>query len=287
MLAGARKAQPVFYAPEFDLWVVTRYDDILAVVRDEEHVLSSAGALKSSPDAAYHQRCSKQCSPTAGPTMPYIIELDPPLHDRIRGLVARAFTPRRIAELEPRIEAIAIELVDELAPLGRADVIEKIAGPLPLRVPRAAPFPARGPRPGCTNGGDWLRPGGADRSWRRTGRSRARGTPALHASRPTAGARSRDDLVGALTAARVEDDDPMAPEAVAGLPSSGIAGLVTLTSAIGKDLHLSSASLTSRRCWSPGRTACDEEILRLSRMPRGSSGSRPRTNGRVELGGAA
>ena len=38
------------------------------------------------------------------PEMPYIIEVDPPLHDRIRGLVARAFTPRRIEALEPRIE---------------------------------------------------------------------------------------------------------------------------------------------------------------------------------------
>jgi len=44
------------------------------------------------------------------------------------------FTPRRISELEPRIETIASELLDELAPRGRADIVESFAWPLPLRV---------------------------------------------------------------------------------------------------------------------------------------------------------
>ena len=68
------------------------------------------------------------------PEMPYIIEVDPPLHDRIRGLVARAFTPRRIEALEPRIEQIAADLIDGFAALGSADIVETFAWPLPLRV---------------------------------------------------------------------------------------------------------------------------------------------------------
>ena len=131
VLAHAREAQPVFYAPQFDLWVVTRYEDVLAVVKDHD-TYSSAGALKSSPEP-FPPEVEKVLA-EGWPAMPYIIEIDPPLHDRIRGLVTKAFTPRRITELEPRIEAIATELVDELAPLGRADVIEKVAWPLPLRV---------------------------------------------------------------------------------------------------------------------------------------------------------
>ena len=49
MLDRARSEQPVFYAPQFDLWVVTRYDDVLAVLKDHD-TFSSAGALKSSPE---------------------------------------------------------------------------------------------------------------------------------------------------------------------------------------------------------------------------------------------
>jgi cytochrome P450 len=52
ILAAARREQPVFYAPGLDLWVVTRYDDVLAVLKDHE-TFSSTGALKSAllPDA--------------------------------------------------------------------------------------------------------------------------------------------------------------------------------------------------------------------------------------------
>ncbi len=99
VLALARREQPVFHAPALDLWVVTRHEDVLAVLKDHR-TFSSAGALKSSstplPPAVLDVLAE------GFPGMPYIIELDPPLHDRIRGLVARAFTPRRISELELR-----------------------------------------------------------------------------------------------------------------------------------------------------------------------------------------
>src|SRR3984957_6623630 len=48
LLATARREQPVFYAPGVDLWVVTRYHDVLAVLKDHE-TFSSSGALKSAP----------------------------------------------------------------------------------------------------------------------------------------------------------------------------------------------------------------------------------------------
>ena len=51
--------------------------------------------------------------------MPYIIEVDPPQHDRIRGLVTKRFTPRRIASLEPAIRRIVDELLDAV-PAARA-----------------------------------------------------------------------------------------------------------------------------------------------------------------------
>ena len=131
VLAHARREQPVFYAPELRLWVVTRHDDVLALLKDHR-TFSSVGALTS----ATAERPSQVTDILAGghPEMPYIIEVDPPLHDRIRGLVARAFTPRRIEALEPRIEEIAGDLIDGFAARGSADIVEAFAWPLPLRV---------------------------------------------------------------------------------------------------------------------------------------------------------
>jgi cytochrome P450 len=112
VLELARREQPVFFAEAVGLWVVTRHDDVLAVLKDHRS-FSSVGALKSSP-APYPPEVLEVLA-GAYPEMPYIIEVDPPLHDRIRGLVTKAFTPRRIAELEPRIVEIAQELLDGFA----------------------------------------------------------------------------------------------------------------------------------------------------------------------------
>ncbi|MDE1974692.1 MAG: cytochrome P450, partial [Hyphomicrobiales bacterium] len=129
ILAAARREQPVFYVPALGLWVVTRYDDVLAVLKDHD-TFSSTGALKSAPlpdeVAAVLAEGYRE--------MPYIIEVDPPLHDRIRGLVTKAFTPRRIAALEPAIRRIVDELLQALPPAGEIDVIGAFAWPLPLRV---------------------------------------------------------------------------------------------------------------------------------------------------------
>ncbi|WP_306334423.1 cytochrome P450 [Streptomyces sp. KL118A] len=63
-----------------------------------------------------------------------MVQTDPPQHTRLRKLVAKDFTPRRIAELRPRVQRIADELVDAMLPLGRADLLEAFALPLPLAV---------------------------------------------------------------------------------------------------------------------------------------------------------
>ncbi|MGW4077843.1 cytochrome P450 family protein [Streptomyces asiaticus] len=63
-----------------------------------------------------------------------MVQTDPPHHTRLRGLVARAFTPARIEALRPRVRQIADGLLDAMAPLGRADLVEDYALPLPLAV---------------------------------------------------------------------------------------------------------------------------------------------------------
>ena len=238
VLRLARREQPVFYAEEFGLWVVTRHEDVLAVLKNHR-AFSSTGALKSS-GAPYPPEVQAVLD-EGYPEMPYIIEVDPPLHDRIRGLVRKAFTPRRIAELEPRIEEISGELLDAFAAEGAADIVERFAWPLPLRVlgelfgiPRADLAQLH------HWGTDWLLLQQEQPLERRV--QHARGLVELQrylvravearVEVPT------DDLLGALVAAREVVDPPLSVVEIAGLPLDLlVAGHVTVTRAIGSTLH--------------------------------------------------
>ncbi|MEU1177120.1 cytochrome P450 [Streptomyces sp. NPDC005820] len=64
----------------------------------------------------------------------YLLNADPPQHTRLRALVSRAFTVRRVEELRPRIEAVTDSLLDAMLPRGRADLVESLAYPLPLTI---------------------------------------------------------------------------------------------------------------------------------------------------------
>jgi cytochrome P450 len=66
--------------------------------------------------------------------MPMIVFMDPPRHDQLRALVSRAFTPKRIAAMEPRIRAYARELLDAAAREGGCDLVHAYAMPLPSMV---------------------------------------------------------------------------------------------------------------------------------------------------------
>ncbi|MFD9461864.1 cytochrome P450 [Streptomyces sp. NPDC060027] len=64
----------------------------------------------------------------------HLLVADPPRHTRLRALIAREFTPRRVAALRPRVQEITDELLDAMLPRGRADLVESFAYPLPLTV---------------------------------------------------------------------------------------------------------------------------------------------------------
>lgn len=64
----------------------------------------------------------------------YLLAADPPRHTRLRGLITRAFTMRRVEELRPRIQEITDSLLDEMLPRGRADLVGSLAYPLPITV---------------------------------------------------------------------------------------------------------------------------------------------------------
>ncbi|MEU3843723.1 cytochrome P450 [Streptomyces sp. NPDC028635] len=64
----------------------------------------------------------------------HLLTTDPPQHTRLRGLVTRAFTMRRVERLRPRIQQITDDLLDAMLPLGRADLVESFSYPLPITV---------------------------------------------------------------------------------------------------------------------------------------------------------
>jgi cytochrome P450 len=286
VLELARRERPVFHAQQFDLWVVTRYDDVAAVLKDHE-TFSSDGALRSTP-GPYPPEVLEVLA-EGWPEMPYIIELDPPLHDRIRRLVTKAFTPRRIAGLEPRVEEIAAELVEGFAADGRADVIERFAWPLPLRVlGELLGLPREDLGRLHEWGQDWLllqQPGPVEERV-----ENARGLVELQRYFVRAieerERTPRDDLMGALAAGRAESDDPLSVVEVAGLPLDlMVAGHVTVTRAIGSALALCfrHPELRGRLADPETRPRAIEEVLRLESPAQGLF---RRTTREVELGGA-
>lgn len=127
-----RRESPVFYSRQLDAWIVTTYDEAVAVLMDTTR-FSNVNAIGIDPFETYPVRV-RAILARGFPRFPGIIEMDPPVHTAYRNLVNAAFTPRRVARLEPRIFAIANELIDGLAGRTEADFVKVFGDPLPVRV---------------------------------------------------------------------------------------------------------------------------------------------------------
>ncbi|WP_432034046.1 cytochrome P450 family protein [Streptomyces antibioticus] len=125
--ARLREAGPVHRITGTDglpAWLVTRYDDVRQAIADPRLSLDKRNAKPG----GYH-----------GLALPpaldaNLLNMDPPDHTRIRRLVTKAFTPRRVELLREPIRKTADALLDAIAPLGRADLISSYAAPLPITV---------------------------------------------------------------------------------------------------------------------------------------------------------
>src|SRR5262245_56090252 len=128
VLASLPPETPVFYAPSIDYYVVTRFADIEAILLDEETYSAAPAQLPLVPLAPEAAQILLAGGYKPQPSM---VSLDPPAHTRLRAPTARAFTPRRVAEMEPRIRATGDQLlgaVDRLAPF---DLVSTLTFPLP------------------------------------------------------------------------------------------------------------------------------------------------------------
>jgi cytochrome P450 len=124
-LAALRESGPVHRVtmrPGVPVWVVTRYADVLAAFSDprlssDPHRTHEFDAIL---DGDYFSRS--------------MIGTDPPEHTRLRRLVSKAFTARRVEALRPRVQRITDDLLDRISPRGRADLVAEFALPLPITV---------------------------------------------------------------------------------------------------------------------------------------------------------
>ncbi|GLF96873.1 cytochrome P450 [Streptomyces yaizuensis] len=120
--AFMREHAPVHHDSALGYWHVFRHEDAVAVLGDHRLFSSDLRSLIPQPEAF------------ATVARGAFLGFDPPRHQQLRTLVSKAFTPRLVAGLAPRIERIAGELLDALGGSGRTEFIEDFAYPLPLAV---------------------------------------------------------------------------------------------------------------------------------------------------------
>jgi cytochrome P450 len=116
--AELREEHPVYSLEALSAFVISRYDDVSFVVNNPA-IFSSDALGTTNID---------------GRETKMLVSVDPPDHTRLRGLVNRAFTPKMIADLEPRIREVVAELLDDVTPHGKMDLVEDLAIPLPVTI---------------------------------------------------------------------------------------------------------------------------------------------------------
>ena len=115
LYSALRRASPVLRVPKHDIWMLFDFESVRRALHDP-------GVFSS------------RASPPGGTPLDWLIFLDPPVHTKLRAIVMRTFTPRAVASLEPRIEALTHALLDGVIARGSMDVTEDFAAPLPLLV---------------------------------------------------------------------------------------------------------------------------------------------------------
>jgi pimeloyl-[acyl-carrier protein] synthase len=122
-----RAEDPVHWDPFLHAWVVTSYADVVTVFQrfsaDRSYTPEQLQALGMAA-----------LSPIARVMVQQMLFMDPPAHTRIRGLAAKAFTPRRVEQLRTHIQEIVDDLLDAVEAKGSLEVIADLAYPLPAIV---------------------------------------------------------------------------------------------------------------------------------------------------------
>ncbi len=128
-----REQQPVYYDAKLDVWLVSRYEDAMAVLRDPI-TFSLEHGYQDRYANGFVDELAAIIDREGGGFVRDIIAVDPPTHGRLRKLLDKAFTNHRVHSLEPRIRQIVIDLVEPLAARGHGDGMKDIGAPLTAQI---------------------------------------------------------------------------------------------------------------------------------------------------------
>lgn len=217
-----RDLAPAYRNAELGFWALSRYADVLAGFRDWKRFSNAQGVAL------------EKLGFDASRTMSFLA-MDPPRHDRLRALVSRGFTPRRVAELEPRIRALTRGYLAELEGRGGCDFIADFAGRLPMDVVSEMLGVAEADRAELRASADTVVHRDEGVAGVPTAGVAAAAKLLRHFSELVAerSARPRDDLTSALVQAEIDGDRLDAKEIVGFLFLMIIAGNETTTKLLG------------------------------------------------------
>jgi cytochrome P450 len=118
--ARLREEAPVYHNEAMAFWAVSRFEDVWDVHLDFETFTSTRGlTIEQVPDGSF---------------LPMMIVMDPPQHTRVRQLVSKVFTPRRVSELEPTVRQITRDRLAGLEPGDQIDLFERLGSSMPMDV---------------------------------------------------------------------------------------------------------------------------------------------------------
>jgi len=119
-----RREQPVLWDPYLHAWIVTRYGDVIRVLREFSSVRTPTPEQLAALGLGH-------LSPIAEVLVKLMLFMDGQSHARLRGLCSQAFTPARVERLRAHIQDIADRLLDKVLPAGEMEMIDDFAAPLP------------------------------------------------------------------------------------------------------------------------------------------------------------
>jgi cytochrome P450 len=133
--AAMREHDPILLQPGIDgaspIWFVTRYEDAVAILLDDERFVRDP-ALAFTPEELASFNAGMPASFAFTDT--HMLNKDGADHRRLRRLVTKAFTPRMVEQLRPRIQEIADDLIEALGERGEMELVDEFAFPLPITV---------------------------------------------------------------------------------------------------------------------------------------------------------
>jgi cytochrome P450 len=140
--ARARTDEPIFYSPQINCWVVTRYRDIREVLQGDPAIFSASAVLELlKPLCPVATQKAIEYGLAVSPT---IVDEDPPGHTPHRQALRRGFTPERVAAMESRTRELITQRIDAFVKRGHADLVTDLMFEVPaliilemMGVPRA------------------------------------------------------------------------------------------------------------------------------------------------------